>query len=782
MHRSWKTLGFSALVGLSLLSLVTVSLFVYSIQETGPSLQPNPLSGTQAGREDVIHPALTTEVRSPQPSSFRGSTPPVPLSPETAVKSGRDGDGVGLTGAEAEVVVEPGGGSEDPIHDFLEKFAPWLAGMNTVLLLSVGTLVVVCLITGGTVGLFLILTKMRGALGRIFALANPDFWLIVWGTFFLFAGTVTQMVMPAVLGDLSNLVTSQEDPESKSARLNRTIFLLVIAMTAGSVFTMLRGAFFTLAGERVVARLRRRLFLSLVRQEIGFFDEVQSGELVNRLAADATTIQNAATVNVSMGLRWLAQAVLGLLVLFLVSWKLTLVMVAVVPPVAVFAVLYGKLAGKVSEQYQKALAEGGEVASEVFGGIRTVRSFSMEVRKEAARYNGKVDAAYKLGVKQAWYYGGFSGVVGLVAYLAIALVLWYGGKLVISGEMSPGTLTSFLFYTLYVAIAVGGLGDLFSQLMKAVGASRRIFSFIDREPLVNCEGGERPDEGVLGRGGKQTEGVKGKGGAIAGEIVFENVEFAYPQRSDVQVARGLSFTCKPGEVVALVGPSGAGKSTIVALIERFYDPTAGSVSLDGRNLKDLDPRWLHEKVALVAQEPALFSGTVAENIAYGREAGSWTMEEVQKAAEEANAHTFISGFPDGYDTKVGERGVQLSGGQKQRVAIARALMMNPRVLLLDEATSALDAESEALVQKALERVMKGRTVVIIAHRLSTVRDADQVLVLNQGKVVESGTHPELLKAGGLYRDLVRRQLQWADGSEGAPTAVEGEDDAALLQE
>ena len=316
-------------------------------------------------------------------------------------------------------------------------------------------------------------------------------------------------------------------------------------------------------------------------------------------------------------------------------------------------------------------------------------------------------------------------------------MFWYGGRLVLAGEMSAGQLTSFLVYTLIVGFSLGALADLWADFMKAVGAAERVFELMDREPAIPSHGGRD-----LTR--------------VDGRIELNDVVFAYPSRPNTTVLQRLTLHVAPGEVVALVGPSGAGKSTLAALLQRFYDPGAGVVTLDGVDLRELEPAWLRRQIGTVAQEPVLFSASVADNIRYGRPGA--TMEEIVEAARVANADRFVRLFPEGYDTLVGERGVQLSGGQKQRVAIARAVLKDPRVLVLDEATSALDAESEHLVQEALERLMRGRTTFIIAHRLSTVLGADRVVVIDGGTVAQSGTHETLMAEGGLYRRLVERQF------------------------
>lgn len=577
-------------------------------------------------------------------------------------------------------------------------------------------------------------------LRRMIGIARPEAGILTMATFALFVSSAMQMIIPALFGRLAQEISSTDGSDAKLDSIVLTMLVVFLTMSA---FTYARVWLYVLAGERLVARFRKQVFASLIYQDIAFFDGLQSSELVNRLASDTSAIQNALTVNLSSALRWTVQVLAGLSILFVLSPVLTAIMLAVVPAIAIGAVIFGTYVRGISKSYQKALAAGGSVAGESLGNIRTVRSFANE-EKEISRYAEKINKSYDFGKRRSIAYGSFASGVGLLAYLAIAMVLWYGGRLVLRGHMSAGSLLSFLLYTIFIAFALGGLSSLYGTLMSAAGASERMFELLDRNPGINS----RP--GVMD---KPLSDVRG-------EIALEKVAFAYPTRPDVTVLRNVSLVCEPGKIVALVGSSGAGKSTVIALIERFYDPTSGQVTIDGIDIKTLPPEWLHKRVALVSQEPVLFACSIRDNITYGcGQPHDVTQAEIESAARQANCHGFIQSFPEGYDTLVGERGVQLSGGQKQRVAIARAILLKPRILLLDEATSALDSESEHLVTLALDSLMKHCTTIVIAHRLSTVRNANLVVVLSKGQIVERGTHDQLLEQPkGIYRQLVERQL------------------------
>ncbi|ABF91337.1 efflux ABC transporter, permease/ATP-binding protein [Myxococcus xanthus DK 1622] len=566
---------------------------------------------------------------------------------------------------------------------------------------------------------------------RLLKLARPELLPLAAGTLFLLISSGATLAYPRAIGDLVDQALTARDRYV----VDRLAMLMLAVFTVQGIAMALRIYLFTNAGERVVSRLRKDLFRALLSQEVGFFDSRRTGELTSRLSSDTTVLQTTVTANVSMMLRYVVTALGGVGLLLYTSVQLTLVMLAVIPPVAIGGVFYGRRVRVISRQAQDALAASGEVAEEDLSGIRTVRSFAAE-RHEVERYSVAVERSFTLAKKRALQTSVFMGVASIAGYGSIAAVLWYGGRLVVEGGLSVGELTSFLIYTMLVAFSFSGIAELWADFMRASGAAERVFELLDRKPAI-------------GAGGEQLTDLRG-------HVQFRGVHFAYPSRPDVPVLQGLDLELRPGEVVAVVGPSGAGKSTLASLLSRFYDPQNGEVLLDGHPLTALEPEWLRRNIGMVAQEPQLFSCSIADNIRYGRPGA--TDAQVEEAARAANAHAYIERFPEGYGTQVGERGVQLSGGQKQRVAIARAVLKDPRLLILDEATSALDAESEHLVKDALERLMKGRTTLIIAHRLSTVANADRVLVLDGGVVIQSGTHASLMSQEGLYRRLVERQF------------------------
>eukprot|EP00732_Lithocolla_globosa_P000288 Lithocolla_globosa_v1_NODE_75_length_6869_cov_16.602289.p1 type:complete len:791 gc:universal NODE_75_length_6869_cov_16.602289:5005-2633(-) len=570
---------------------------------------------------------------------------------------------------------------------------------------------------------------------RLIKLVKDDWAILILGMAALIISAVGQLALPAIIGTIVDVLVESECPYDE---LREAVFKLLVITFVVSVSSIVRGWVFTLVGQRVVARLRKSLFTNVTTQEIAFFDITRTGDLTSRLTTDCQVIQSSVAANISMLLRYSFQMLATLAIIIAISWQLTLVMFSVVPIIVVGAVFYGNYIQALQKSFQDELASATTVAEEVISNVRTMRAFSKE-DASSNQYGTAIMKSYDVGAQISIALGAFSGAMGFVPQTAIALVIWYGGVLVDSQVITIGALTSFLLYTMSIAASLAFLSGLFGDFMRAVGAADRIFRLLDRVPDIPISGGKTISK-------------------FQGKVVFNEVHFFYPSRPEIEVLNGVSFSLMPGKSLALVGHSGSGKSTVVALMERFYDTSSGTITIDGFSIQSLDPEFLRNNVALVGQEPVLFAKTIAQNIVFGvsREV---SQEEIEASAKAANAHSFIMELENGYNTPVGNGGIQLSGGQKQRVAIARALLVNPRILLLDEATSALDAESEFLVQEAIDRAMKNRTVFIIAHRLSTVKNADQIAVLQDGKVVETGNHDTLLAKNGVYTQLVSKQLQ-----------------------
>ena len=568
---------------------------------------------------------------------------------------------------------------------------------------------------------------------RLLELARPELKYLIIGTIFLAIGSSMSLVYPQAVRSIIDQALSTKDQSA----VNRWALIILGVSIFQAISGSIRYFLFTVAGERSVLRLRQDLYGHILEQEIAFFDFNKTGELMSRLSADCSVLQNAVSVNISMALRNVAGAIGGLALLIYTSPRLAAIVLVVIPPVALFAGIYGRRIRGFSRQAQDSLADASTVAEETISGVRTVRFFAQE-NFEKSRYAVALNDSLKNAREKITQISWFMGVASAFGYAAIAGVLWYGGHLVVSGNMSVGDITQFLLYLMVVAFSVAALGALWGDFMSAFGAAKRVFEILERAPEFSSQEGATLEK-------------------IAGDVEFRDLGFSYPARKDVQVLKHLSFTMNAGQVVALVGPSGSGKTTVASLLVRLYDPTSGAVLVDGHDVKGLKPDWLRRNIGIVSQEPILISASVEENIRYGNP--SATSEDVINAAKVANAHFFINQFPEGYKTLVGERGIQLSGGQKQRVAIARAVLKDPRILILDEATSALDTESEGLVQEALNRLMGGRTTLVIAHRLATIRNANRILVMESGQIMESGTHAELTaRPESLYAKLIQKQI------------------------
>lgn len=597
---------------------------------------------------------------------------------------------------------------------------------------------------------------------EIFKYMKPYRWQFITGLVFIALSSVTTMLFPVFLQKLidsaniaatpiaiskpgmfqnllggithnSNLAASNFTPSTVAMFM---IGLLIVQM----VISYMRIYFFTYVGEHAVADMRQDIYKRVIMMSMDFFATRRVGELSSRITADVSQIQDAVTSVFAELLRGLLTIIIGITFILYISPKMTLLMLSVLPVIIVIALVFSKFIRKLSREAQDQLAESGTVVQETLQGITNVKAFSNEWY-EIGRYNKTIGNVVELSIRNGRFRGLFISSMLFSVFGAIVLVVWYGAGLMQQHLLSFGDLTAFVICTAFVGGTMAGFAELYAQLQKTLGATQRI-----RELLR-----ETSEDVAVTKTPLQSEYK------LNGSVALQNIGFSYPSRKEIQIIKDISMEAKSGQQIAIVGPSGAGKSTLVSLLLRFYEPDKGKILFDGKDASSIPLTQLRKQLALVPQDILLFGGTILENIAYGRPDA--TLDEVKAAAKKANAHDFISGFPEGYDTIVGERGIQLSGGQRQRVAIARAILKDPVILLLDEATSSLDSESESLVQEALQNLMKGRTSFVIAHRLSTIRNADQIIVFEDGRVKERGTHQELITIEeGLYRNLNKLQL------------------------
>lgn len=567
----------------------------------------------------------------------------------------------------------------------------------------------------------------------IFKYAGEHKWKFYVGLLFLLFTGATALAFPKLMGMLVDCVKNKDSAEANTIALS-----LVAILSFQSLFSFFRLSLFVNFTENTLANLRLALYSNLIKLPMSFFSQKRVGELNSRISSDITQIQDTLTTTIAEFLRQFILIIGGVILLATQSFKLTLMMLAVVPLVAVAAVIFGRFIRKYSKSVQDQVAESQVIVEETLQGISNVKAFANEWY-EIARYRGKINEIVKIAIKGGQYRGYFASFIIFCLFGSIVAVVWYGVTLSIGGEMTVGQLISFVLYSTFVGASFGGIAELYAQIQKAVGATERVFELLEETP-----------ENINSNQSVTTEKIKGN-------VTFKNVAFSYPSRKEIQVLKDVSFSANYGQKIAIVGPSGAGKSTISSLLLRFYDIEGGQILIDNKNIYDYDLENLRGNMSIVPQDVILFGGSIRENIAYGKPDA--TEQEIFKAAKQANALDFVNGFPEKFETLVGERGIKLSGGQRQRIAIARALLKNPSILILDEATSSLDSESEKLVQEALETLMQGRTSIIIAHRLSTIRNADAILVLNEGVISEQGTHKELLEIeNGVYKNLSNLQF------------------------
>ena len=579
-------------------------------------------------------------------------------------------------------------------------------------------------------------------LGRLLPRIRPYVWRLVIAFVCLVASASIALAFPQIVRRLLDAAFIS----ANESLLNRIAVGLLALFAIQAVLNFIQVYFLTSTSELVIAKLREDLFAHLVRLSPGFFTERRTGELTSRLSADTTVLQTVLSYNLSEFARQTLFLIGGIILLILTDSSLTATTLAVVPLVVGAAVIFGRALRRASTGVQDKIAEANGTADEAFSQIRTVQSYTAEA-EEVRRYGSHLGEVIDAALRRACIRGTFFGIITFCGFGGVVAVLWQGGRQVLNGSLTAGALVSFLLYALYVAGAVGSLASLFGAYQEAVGAARRVFDLLSAEPSVIDPA--RPVK--LAR-------------PLRGEIAMDKVTFRYaPSLPDVLL--DVSLRIGAGEVVALVGPSGAGKTTIASLLPRFWDVTAGRITFDGADIRDLSLAELRGAIGIVPQEPTLFSGTIRENIAYagiGADGSRPGEEAVRAAAKAAHAVEFIERLPDGFDTRVGERGVKLSGGQRQRIAIARVFLKDPALVILDEATSSLDSESERFVEQAMEDLLRARSTLIIAHRLSTVLRADRLVVIDRGVIVEEGNHQELLASEGVYSRLYRGQFRPGD--------------------
>lgn len=556
------------------------------------------------------------------------------------------------------------------------------------------------------------------------------------GMFFLAAGSFLFLGIMAIPGEVLNIVSGKPQ---YNISLNNAFLLLLVLLAGQSLFSYLRVRIFTYVSEKSMAALRRDLYRHLISLGIPFLEQRRVGELTSRITNDVTQVQGVISTTLAEFFRQIIILLGGIGIIVFTMPRLALTMLATFPIVVLIAMYFGRHIRKLMRQRQDELALTNVVVEETMQNVQTVKAYTNEWF-ELRRYVKQLDNVVKVALKAAHMRGLFISFIIFVMFGALFFIMWRAALLVQAGTMQEGDLVNFVVFTGLIGASIASLGNFYAAIVSAIGATERIQDILDEETEVNAQEEYQPTSL-----------------RFEGQIRYDQVQFSYPTRRDVPVLNGISFDVQPGESVALVGSSGAGKSTIIQLLLQFYDLDGGSILVDGQNISSYDLADYRKNIAIVPQEVLLFGGTIKENIIYGRPEA--TDAEVVEAAKKANAWQFIQSFPEGLETIVGERGIKLSGGQRQRIAIARAILKDPAILLLDEATSSLDAESEKLVQEALNKLMKGRTSIIIAHRLATIRDVDCIYVLDEGKIIEKGTHDELSKIeDGAYSTLAKLQF------------------------
>jgi len=576
---------------------------------------------------------------------------------------------------------------------------------------------------------------------RLLTYLKPYRGQFIAALFFLFLSSLVGLAFPSFIGALIDTAQGKHTKSYLPGTIQGILILAFAVLALQAVVSYFRILWFVNVAERSLADIRRDTYFKLITLPMNFFSNRRVGELNSRISADLSQVQDTLTTTIAEMLRQAVLLVGGIIFMAVISKKLVFALLLVLPLMIVFAVFFGRYIKKISRQAQDKMAESNTIVEETLLGIANVKAFVNE-SFEATRYSNTIHDVANIAIKGAKFRGMFVSFIVLCVFGGILAVVGYGCVLVSQHEITFGELLKFSLYAMFLGTSLGSFPELFANVQKTVGASERVLEIL-------AEQGEEVSIDEKDNLVKQN---------IEGNLSFRNVSFAYPSRPEIEVLTNVSFEAKAGQKIAIVGPSGSGKSTTAGLILQFYHPQSGEILFDGKPAKEYSLTDIRSQVAIVPQDVMLFGGTILENIAYGKLTA--TKEEIMQSAKRANAHQFITSFPEGYETVVGERGVKLSGGQRQRIAIARALLKNPSVLILDEATSSLDSESERLVQEALEELMKGRTSIIIAHRLATIREADRILVLEKGQIVESGSHNELIRSEqGLYRYLSGLQFE-----------------------
>ncbi|MCB9188235.1 MAG: ATP-binding cassette domain-containing protein [Flavobacteriales bacterium] len=576
---------------------------------------------------------------------------------------------------------------------------------------------------------------------RAFSFGKPFIGSLIISMIFLVLSSLTTLAFPYLLGGLfGSTNTSAENPFELTNLDNINVIMVLMFMVFGAnaIFGFFRIYFSSRFSESTLSVIRKKAFQKLAFSEVSFYDQNQVGELNSRVATDLNSLNALLSTTLAEFIRQWITIILGIAVIATISPKLLGIMLSVVPVVVILIIVFGRIIKKISKRTQDALAESNSILGEMLTGIKNVKAFGNEFF-EMAKYGYQSDKVRALAIKGSVARGLFASFIILGLFGGISFVIYKGYQMTLEPDgLTMEEFQIFIFFTAFLAASFGGVGSLMGEIQRAVGATERLMDLLENKNEIISEN-FTPVE-------------------LSGKIEFDHVGFVYESRKDVTVLNDVSFEVLPGQIMAIVGPSGAGKSTITSLVLRFYETTSGKLLFDGKDIKEYDLSALRNEMAIVPQEVMLFAGSIMENIAYGKTDAS--EEEIIEAAKQANAWEFISNFPDGLQTLVGDRGIQLSGGQKQRVAIARAILKNPKILILDEATSSLDSESEKLVQEALDKLMKNRTSIVIAHRLSTIKNADKIIVLDKGKVVEIGKHEELIQKDGLYTKLSKLQFNY----------------------